>query len=66
MIPYFAPEADMPMSSWAPRLAAMKARLVIHTGTLRPAMRKSLLLDIRFRSVQPMPRTKAKYTIRMR
>ena len=30
------------------------------TGTDRPDMRNSLLLDIRFRSAQPMPNTKAK------
>jgi hypothetical protein len=33
MIPYFAPEAHIPIISCAPKLAAMKARLVIHTGT---------------------------------
>ena len=60
MMPYFAPEADMPISSCAPRLAAMNARLVIQTGTERPDMRKSPLVDIRFRSLQPMPKTKAK------
>ena len=34
MMPYLAPEAAMPMSSTAPRLAAMNARLVIHEGPI--------------------------------
>jgi hypothetical protein len=36
MMPYLAPEAAMPISSCAPRLAAMNARLVIQTGIDRP------------------------------
>src|ERR1039458_10825195 len=60
MMPYLAPEAAMPMSSTAPRLAAMNARLVIQTGTDRPDVRKSPLEEIRLRSLQPMPKTKAK------
>ena len=32
MMPYLAPDAHMPITSCAPRLAAMNARLVIHTG----------------------------------
>src|ERR1035438_8850586 len=36
MMPYLAPEAAMPISSWAPRLAAMKARLVIQEAVLVP------------------------------
>src|SRR6266516_3424999 len=31
MMPYLAPFPDMPTNSWAPRLAARKARLVIHS-----------------------------------
>jgi hypothetical protein len=38
----------------------MNARLVIQTGTDRPERRKSPLVDIFFRSIHPMPRTKAK------
>jgi len=60
MMPYFAPEADMPMTSWAPRLAARKARLVIQTGTERPAVRKSRLDSTDLRRRQPMPRTNPK------
>ena len=66
MMPYFAPEADMPISSCAPRLAAMKARLVIQTGTPWPDKRKSPLVEIFLRSLQPMPKTKAKYSARMK
>jgi hypothetical protein len=44
MMPYFAPEAHIPITSCAPRLAAMNARLVIHTGTERPEVRKSALV----------------------
>ena len=66
MMPYFAPDAHMPITSCAPRLAAMNARLVIHTGTERPEVRKSsLVATLRFTS-QPMPRTKAKYSDRIR
>ncbi len=62
---YLAPEAAMPMSSWAPRLAAMKARLVIQTGTERPEVRKSPLVVAFLRSIHPMPSTMAKYVARM-
>ena len=64
MMPYLAPEADMPISSCAPRLAARKARLVIQTGTARPESRKSPLEWTFFRKRQPMPRTQAKYRAR--
>ena len=60
MIPYFAPEAHIPITSWAPRFAAMNARLVIHTGTERPEIRKSSLVDTLFFSTHPMPRTNTK------
>ena len=43
----------------------MNARLVIQTGTERPDIRKSPLDEMRLRSLQPMPRTKAKYRTRM-
>ena len=65
MMPYLAPLPDIPTSSWAPRLAARKARLVIHTGTEWPEVRKSPLVEIFLRSIQPMPRTKAKYNDKM-
>ena len=56
----------MPITSCAPRLAAMKARLVIHTGTERPEVRKSALVaTLRF-TIQPMHSTKAKYSARIR
>ena len=60
MMPYFAPLPDMPTNSWAPRLAARKARLVIQTGTEWPEVRKSPLVAIFLRSRQPIPRTKVK------
>jgi hypothetical protein len=34
--PYWAPLADIPITSSAPRLAEMKARPVIHAGSERP------------------------------
>ena len=56
----------MPITSCAPRLAAMNARLVIHTGTERPDVRKSsLVVTLRFTS-QPIPNTNAKYSDRMK
>src|SRR6266481_1760176 len=43
MMPYLAPEAPMPMTSWAPRLAEMKARPQTQAGMERPARKKSVL-----------------------
>ena len=43
----------------------MNARLVIQTGTDRPDMRKSPLVEILLRSLHPMPKTKAKYRARI-
>ena len=43
----------------------MKARLVIQTGSHRPDIKKSPLDEIRLRSRQPMPKTKAKYKTRI-
>ena len=40
-MPYLAPEAPMPMTSWAPRLAEMKARPQTQAGMERPARKKS-------------------------
>ena len=60
MMPYLAPEAHIPITSCAPRFAAMNARLVIQTGTERPEVRKSSLVAIRLFTSQPMPSTNAK------
>ena len=60
MIPYLAPEAAMPITSCAPRFAEMKARLVIHSGTARPLIRKWLLVFTWRRSTAPMASTKTK------
>ena len=60
MMPYLAPEAAMPITSCAPRLAAMNARLVIQTGTERPDSEEIAAGGHLLRSLQPMPRTKAK------
>ncbi len=61
-MPYFAPDAPMPMTSCAPRLAERNASPVTHGGSDRPDTRKSVDVRIRRRSAQPMPRTAAKYT----
>ncbi len=60
MMPYFAPEAHMPMSSCAPRLVATKAKLVIQSGTEWAEVRKSALVETFFRRSQPIPITKTK------
>jgi hypothetical protein len=60
-----APDAAIPMTSWAPRLAERKARPAIHVGMDRPERKKSSLLRTVRRRAHPMPSTKAKYTIRM-
>ena len=43
MIPYLAPDAPMPITSWAPRLAEMNASPVIQAGIDRPERKKSVL-----------------------
>ena len=43
-MPYFAPEAPMPITSCAPRLAEMKASPAIHAGIERPDRKKSVLV----------------------
>ena len=60
MMPYLAPEAAIPITSWAPRLAERKASPVTQAGMARPERKKSSLLRTDRRSTQPMPRTKAK------
>src|SRR4051812_39691643 len=60
-MPYFAPEAAMPMTSCAPRFAEIKASPQIQAGSERPARKKSeLVFTYRFRET-PIPKTKAKY-----
>ena len=43
-MPYFAPEAAMPITSWAPRLAEMNARPATQAGIERPDRKKSVLV----------------------
>ena len=59
-MPYLAPEAPIPITSCAPRLAEMKASPAIHAGMDRPERKKSSLLRTDRRSTQPMPSTKTK------
>src|SRR2546430_7001624 len=40
MMPYLAPDAAIPMTSCAPRLAEIKARPAIHAGIDRPERKK--------------------------
>ncbi|MBV6432694.1 MAG: hypothetical protein IANPNBLG_02836 [Bryobacteraceae bacterium] len=44
-MPYFAPEAAIPITSCAPRLAERKASPVIQAGIERPDKKKSV--DVR-------------------
>ena len=44
MMPYLAPEAAMPITSCAPRLAERKASPAIQAGMERPERKKSSLL----------------------
>ena len=60
MIPYFAPDAAMPMTSCAPRLADRNASPVTHAGIDRPDVKNSLLDFIDRFSHAPMPMTKTK------
>jgi len=60
MMPYFAPEAHIPITSCAPRFAAIKAKLVIQTGTERPEVRKSSLVATLRLTRNPITRTNAK------
>jgi hypothetical protein len=50
----------MPITSCAPRFAAMNARLVIQTGTDRPDVKKSSLVETLRLTSHPIPSTKAK------
>src|SRR5215471_8729021 len=64
-MPYLAPEAAMPITSWAPRLAEIKARPHTHAGMDRPARKKSVLVRMYLLRVTPIPSTNAKYTSMM-
>ena len=55
-----APDAAIPTTSCAPRLAARNARLVIQTGTWFPAVRNSPDVVTDFRRRHPMPITNRK------
>jgi len=48
------------MISTAPRFADMNARPVTHAGSRRPDRKKSRLVEIWLRAMNPMPRTKTK------
>ena len=50
----------MPITSWAPRFAEMKARPVIQGGRDRPERKKSVLVRVSRRSPHPTPSTAAK------
>ena len=60
-MPYWAPLADMPMISMAPRLAEMNASPVTQAGSERPDRKKSRLELTCRRAITPMPMTKKKY-----
>src|SRR5712692_3307508 len=64
-MPYFAPEAPMPITSWAPRFADINAKPHTHAGMARPARKKSVLVFIELLRATPMPRTNAKYKARI-
>ena len=59
-MPYFAPEAAMPITSCAPRLAPMKPSAQTQAGSERPDSKKSALVLRYLRRIQPMAMTKVK------
>lgn len=59
-MPYFAPDAPIPMTSCAPRLADMKASPHTQAGMARPARKKSVLVFTELFKTTPMPMTKTK------
>ena len=59
-MPYFAPEAPIPITSCAPRFAEMKASPVTQAGIARPDRKKSSLVRTERRSITPMLSTTAK------
>ena len=60
-MPYWAPVADMPMISTAPRLAEMKARPVTQAGSERPERKNSIEFETPRFAYQPTPSTNTKY-----
>src|SRR6266545_648016 len=61
LMPYWAPLADIPRISIAPRLAEMKAMPVTQAGSERPERKKSVEVAIARRRAKPIPITNAKY-----
>lgn len=59
-MPYLAPEAAMPITSCAPKLADKNASPATQAGMERPAMKKSSLVRCAPLSHQPMPMTNTK------
>ena len=59
-MPNWAPLADMPTISTAPRFAEMNASPVTQAGSDRPDRKKSRLSDTRRRAAKPISRTTAK------
>jgi len=59
-MPYLAPWAAMPMTSWAPRLAEMKANPPNPRGNGPAGEEESSLLCVNRRRMKPMPSTKTK------
>src|SRR5215469_11936410 len=64
-MPYLAPEAAIPITSCAPRLAEIKARPHTQAGMDRPARKKSVLVRMYLFRVTPIPSTNARYTSMM-
>ena len=59
-MPYLAPLAPIPITSWAPRFAEMKASPVIQAGMDRPDRKKSVLVFAKFFRTTPIPITNPK------
>ena len=59
-MPYWAPLADIPMISTAPRFAETKAIPVTQAGRDRPEVRKPSAVAALARAMSPTPMTKAK------
>ena len=56
-MPYLAPHAPMPITSFAPRLAETNAKAAIHAGIERPDRKKSVLVFMYRFKAKPMPST---------
>src|SRR5690348_15871581 len=61
-MPYFAPEAPIPITSCAPRFAEMNASPVTQAGSAFPARKKSVLVRMARLTAMPTPSTATKYT----